>query len=147
MKRIVFAVSLIAMAITGCGTNQGSSPEEEQACIQGKVTEVNHHKQTGNIPEGEKKPDTDPNQSVSSDEAGGSSSQNDLIGSIFVEGEKESDKFVISVDDNTEIIGQAENEIEFTKISEGTKVEVYCVGGIQESYPAQGMAGKIIVTE
>ncbi|ALC83119.1 MULTISPECIES: DUF3221 domain-containing protein [Bacillus] len=146
MKRIVFAISIIAMALTGCGTNQGSIPEEEQACIQGKVTEVNHHKQTGNIPEGEKQ-DIDPEQRVSSDDPGGTSSQNDHIGSIFVEGEKESDKFVISVDDNTEIIGQAEKEIEFTEISEGAKVEVYCVGGIQESYPAQGMAGKIIVTE
>ena len=61
-----------------------------------------------------------------------------------------SDKFVITVTNQTAVIKQIDGEKEnagFDSLNVGQKIEVWFAGPVMESYPAQVSAEKIVITE
>ncbi|MBN2186069.1 MAG: protease inhibitor I42 family protein [Dehalococcoidia bacterium] len=79
-------------------------------------------------------------------------SQGETPGMILVNSpdDKTSDKFMVTVTDQTEIFRQAEGKQQkavFSSFNAGQKVEIWFSSPVMESYPAQVSAAKIVFTE
>jgi len=75
-----------------------------------------------------------------------------ILGSVFVEGAKETDtqvdKAVITVTSETRLLveqGDGREPASFAELKEGQKVEARFVGPVLESYPVRATAGEIII--
>lgn len=75
-----------------------------------------------------------------------------ILGSVFVEGAKETDtqvdKAVITVTSETRLLveqGDGREPAAFADLKEGQKVEARFVGPVLESYPVRATAGEIII--
>lgn len=118
--RYVVIVGVILLVITGIYTFRSESPID----IAGTITQLN--------------PAT-------------ADSGTQTFGVILVEADVAStyhyDKASVTITNKTILIGSNGKKIHFSDLATGQKVEVSFIGGVDESYPVQAEAGKIVVLE
>ena len=76
--------------------------------------------------------------------------EGDVGGTILVEGEdtiQSSDKYVVTIKEETSILGPDGKKVEFADLKAGQQVEIWFSGAVAESYPAQVAAAKIMIVD